>query len=108
MRLIDADRLLGALDTTFEGSDYTIVANIVKNIPTAMQWVSAEDGRPQLGSPVLAHFSSGQMKVVQLANISEQFVDEGHAVCPKCSAECRKVYEHCVTHWMPLPEPPEK
>ena len=72
-----------------------------------MQWVSVKD-KPPLGSFVLAHFNNGRIKIMQYACISEQFVGEGDVVCQKCFTVQRKDCEHYITHWMPLPEPPEK
>ena len=104
MRLVNSDRLLGALDATFEGCDYTIVANIVKNTPTVMQWVSVENMLPPPETLVLAYHRAS-------------YFHEGVNETMKVSIGSYSNKWHSgftgngllgVTHWMPLPPPPGK
>ena len=98
MRLINSDRLLGALDATFEGCDYTIVANIVKNTPTVMQWVSVDTDLPEYESKVLVLTERNTMPY------SYGFAE--HKGNGRWNLLCGEYGK--VTHWTPLPPPPSK
>jgi hypothetical protein len=60
-----------------------------------MEWQPIESA-PKDGMPFLAYFGNGEQHVVDIAG----------------DGECRRPMDEAAwelpTHWMPLPEPPEK
>ena len=98
MRLIDADALrekLIALNyhTRAENMNEACVRT-VDYAPTMGGWVSAKDRLPEKNVPVLVWEKQGFAYVDRLeAECAWQIASTHHAI---------------VTHWMPLPEPPEE
>ena len=105
MRLIDADELqikLASLSrlarSDAQKSLLGRVLYIIDQMPTITmpQWISVEDKWPQNGEWILAYLSDGNM-------ISGSYYDAmGFALDYHYEGQGE------ITHWMPLPEPPDK
>ena len=106
MRLIDADKFLkeiltaGIGKTIIEYSECDI-GYMIRRQPTVNaaevlqeQWIDVKDGLPETEEEVLVLTVSktGNVNVDKGYLLNGRFVHRGSAV---------------VTHWMPLPEPPE-
>ncbi len=64
-----------------------------------MKWISVNDETPDQPGMYLCHFTDGTIETFPLEETD--FDVDGEAVLPW------GVHSDCVTHWMPLPEPPE-
>lgn len=100
MRLIDADALHSEISKWPESVMYKDwVQSAIATAPTVPayeQWISVEDKWPQNGEWILVYLSDGNM-------ICGSYYDAmGFAL--------DYYYEDMgqITHWMPLPEPPEE
>ncbi|MOA31070.1 hypothetical protein D3C78_1522080 [compost metagenome] len=59
------------------------------------EWISVEDRLPPEDQPVLCWCNDGDTEACEVASHHNSFfIDWSHELLP-------------VTHWMPLPEPPE-
>jgi len=88
MRPIDADALM---DYCNNQKDKTIDANDIARFPTAFGWISVKDHMPERGTLC--------------------FVYDGIRICAARYITGNEwvhgLMMSIVTHWMPLPEPPE-
>lgn len=57
------------------------------------EWISVEDRLPEFNKKVLVYIDSKEIH-------TDEYIDRGYA-------EYFVVWHSCVTHWMPLPEPPK-
>jgi len=65
------------------------------------EWISVKDRLPQEDDPVL---------VWDIASPYSEFVDIGYYdphSAPDTGWRCNEYMNRSVTHWMPLPEPPQ-
>lgn len=88
MRLIDADALMDYCNNL---KDKTIDANDIARFPTIGGWTSVKDRMPEKHGHYLVIRDNGYMSVDTYSRSSHW----GKDVCK-------------ITHWMPLPEPPEE
>lgn len=116
-RLIDADALMNYCNNL---KDKTIDANDIARFPTAVSWISVKDRLPDehesifhefLGTPKWssAMWKQESKKVI----VRVLFPDGSDVVTTGCLHDSdwittiSKGLPQTVTHWMPLPEPPE-
>lgn len=125
-RAIDADRLLNALNSVI--SDYTSegkypdrfgiddAINLVEDAPTLTpqnEWVSVDDRLPE-EDPHIKKFIDGEifgLLTVLVYNGEVKQTNRFFCNAPKFGFSKTDGWEWAssnVTHWMPLPEPPEK
>lgn len=71
---------------------------IIEEAPAALQWISVTEHLPEKKVDVLVYLSDGSMGVDFIDTDGNWFWDDGWNV-----GDARS-----VTHWMRLPEPPEK
>ena len=77
-------------------------ADYIANGVTVQEWVSVDDSLPRNYTPVLAYIPS-------LAQTMKQTVHECHIGADgEWHSSTAPAYWEGVTHWMPLPEPPEE
>ena len=107
-RAIDADRLLQVLETNFGhtgGAD--VMRQLIEAQPTLTQpneWVSVEERLPE-ESDGMVLFTNGRAVTSGYRNYMFRMSDEEGVYAPAI----RKGGGYMrVTHWMPLPAPPEK
>lgn len=106
MRLIDADALIESIcwdecERKHEDCDYTCssIAPIV-NAPTVGGWISVKDAMPKTGYVYLITLNSP----ATMPKTMEAYLRHD-GTWWRGSVSLMSEY---VTHWMPLPEPPEE
>lgn len=72
-----------------------------------MEWISVEDSLPEIrDDSVLAYFSNG---AIDMVHIEDNFKDITAGLNEDGSQKYTKWYiSQGITHWMPLPEPPQE
>ena len=115
MRLIDADKLTETINKALETPCYnayqdgydaalnTLLDYIadMPTIPTYGQWIRIEDEKPDTGQYVLVNHKDGVMQCAQY--LISGYDDRELWVLDHYYKEQGE-----ITHWMPLPEPPEE
>lgn len=132
MRLIDADALDAAFTDLRFNADRTLkhwgdrqdwclhgseVEKLIENAPTVSGWISVKDAMPEEHNSIFANYThlSKHMwaKESDYVIVYVQFPDgtgratEGRLQDGKWWTRISPVLEPIVTHWMPLPTPPE-
>ncbi len=122
MRLIDADKLIGDLHNHafLEGDDREIVYSVIQQQPTFGGWISVKDRLPpELHSMWFPLYGTSKWKSAMWREESDhvlvtvvfddgtRYVSMGRTHDGEWNTNISKVVHHAVTHWMPLPEPPE-
>lgn len=123
MRLIDADALWHNMETAdwYNNADRDEVAEpLVLRSPTIGEWISVKDRMPAethsmffklYGTPkwrnAMWREESNHVLVAITFEDGSQFVTSGYTQDGKWSTGISKMLPYTVTHWMPLPEPPE-
>ena len=98
MRLIDGDALKEEVDMAWcPDMAVSEIWNVIDDAPTVSGWVSVKDRLPEHGKRYLIYATSGDNKIGYITTTAFG----GHFVLSG-----RRAYWK-VTHWMPLPEPPE-
>lgn len=105
MRLIDADALHAEISKWPESVIYkdwvqSAIA-IAPTVPSYGQWIRAEDEKPDTGQYVLVNHKDGVMQCAQY--LISGYDDRELWVLDHYYKEQGE-----ITHWMPLPEPPEE
>ena len=106
MRLIDANELIER--TRAHGQTIAYVESFIQDIkeaPTVGGWISVKDRLPENRSMCLTYSPKGKMRV------AEAFLpnpDDHPNECWWSVHGQGGVHYVAVTHWMPLPEPPEE
>lgn len=124
MRLIDADALWYNMETAdwYNNADRDEVAEpLVLRSPTIGGWISVEDRMPpELHSMWFPLYGTSKWKSVMWREESDhvlvtvvfddgtRYVSMGRTHDGEWNTNISKVVHHTVTHWMPLPEPPEE
>lgn len=118
MRLIDADALKNDLSRFYDGE--VTARQLIDEQPTIGGWISVKDGKPEeyesifykfFGTPKWssAMWKQESKKVI----VCVSFPDGSDVVTTGCLHDSdwmttiSKGLPQTVTHWMPLPEPPE-
>ena len=133
MRLIDADALKEQIENfNCEGCNhYNFVRcracqiddalSYIDDAPTVGEWVSVKDrmptethsmfyklyGTPKWRNNAMWREESDHVLVAIRFEDGSQFVTSGYTQDGKWSTGISKILQYTVTHWMPLPEPPE-
>lgn len=96
MRMIDATTLKAEFTGNFK-DEYTRaeIHALIDLAPTIGGWVSVKDRLPESGKRCLVYAAQGIERHISIASFGRHFHLSG-----------RRAYWR-VTHWMPLPEPPE-
>ena len=98
MRMIDADRLKHDIQRHFP-INHLIIDGVIDEMPTVGGWVSVKDRLPDTHKRALvAADFSGIADVDVAIYCGDGMWESVSGLYPKFS----------VTHWMPLPEPPEE
>ena len=105
MRLIDADKLLKQIIETTNTEENAgmliLLTGLVNDAPTAMKWISVEDRLPEQSGYVLTCY--GDYHTINVFSYSKKHrAFNAHDCLPTAENNVD------VTHWMPLPEPPEE
>ena len=109
MRLIDADVLIRDMEEnppSYGDMDRIIAA--VNNAPTVGGWISVKDRLPENNAVCLTYSPKGRMRVAQAflpSSIPNSKYDPMECWWSIHGDRSRFV---AVTHWMPLPEPPQE
>lgn len=104
MRLIDADALLKQIfETTHTESNaglLRLLIGLVNDAPTVNQWISVDDRLPDKCNNYLVYFGKSiGIRMKTACWLPEKRIWKG--------AEAYSTLNG-ITHWMPLPEPPEE
>lgn len=106
MRLIDADKLLTSrrkqMYYHLPNGDTAIPIIDIEHAPTVQGWVSVKDRLPKTSQQVLVFndpYGDGYMDVVYYSAKFKAF---------NATDETDEYKLKNVTHWMPLPKPPEE
>lgn len=96
MRLIDADALKGVFVGEYPGM-YTkkYIKNLIDGMPTVGGWISVKERMPEPLAQCLVYSDTRRPRGMETATYTE-FGWMTAAYFPE------------ITHWMPLPEPPEE
>ena len=100
-RLIDADKLNEWFSKYFNDGDKVDareIHEVIDNALTQMQWISVEDRLPERNKTVLVHVVGSDWDEPDSYISTDKLLPEG----------LWAIYHLSVTHWMPLPEPPEE
>ena len=81
------------LDMKFTRMD---ICGMIDDAPTIGGWISVKDRLPESGKRCLVYAAQGIERHISIASFGRHFHLSG-----------RRAYWR-VTHWMPLPEPPEE
>ena len=113
MRLIDAD----ALPVSFDGHTVSVWKKDLDAAPTInpYEWISVEDRLPEIETANIKEYSRHYSKSARVLCVCKQksgkvMVKEGYY---ETSSNDTRIYWKIpgsidsVTHWMPLPAPPE-
>ena len=68
-----------------------------------MIWVKIEDKLPKPWVDVLVLFEHRKIRYILIGSLTPEFGLEAHGMLID-----REEYQHKITHWMPLPNPPEE
>lgn len=122
MRLIDADALVKCVNKIFGLKpdarwSHGAVLNTIDAAPTIGEWISVKDDLPKERDSIFAnckHLSKHMwVKESDRVIVYVRFPDgtgtstEGRLQDGKWWTKISPMLEPVVTHWMPLPEPPE-
>jgi len=125
MRLIDADTLDNRiLTTTYTEKNFwalNLLSGYVKEAPTIGGWISVKDRMPaethsiffpwygkQKWSSAMWKEQSDKVLVTVAFKDGTRFVTTGETHDGVWHTSISRTLEPEVTHWMPLPEPPEE
>lgn len=99
---------------------FDLLCNALEMINRQPQWISVKDRMPPelhsmwfplYGTPkwrnVMWREESDHVLVAITFEDGSQFVTSGYTQDGKWSTGISKILQYTVTHWMPLPEPPE-
>ena len=103
MRLIDADALM---DYCNNQKDKTIDANDIARFPTIGGWISVKERLPNNSKPVYVWLWVGSSLRSGIPFVGKYNIFSGEWLIYGLSADKREIIK--ITHWMPLPEPPEE
>ena len=85
-------------NATSNGDKAEFCVAVVKNIPSAQQWIPCTERLPEEGQEVLFSTKTG---TVQIGKYSDRgCLNSWFSYCDKCRA-----WNNVVNAWMPLPEP---
>ena len=77
-------------------------------------WISIEDMLPKVGDYVLTVNSKGYMNVSKEVGLAQDVIGKYNSSFYRSETDCDVVcacigggWSMGITHWMPLPEPPE-
>ena len=124
MRLIDADALLSermrSMYYHLPNGDTAVPLIDIEHAPTIGGWISVKDRMPPelhstffklYGTPkwrdAMWREESDHVLVAITFEDGSRFVTSGYTQDGKWSTGISKILQYTVTHWMPLPEPPE-
>ena len=125
MRLIDADRLLSERMRSkyyhLPNGDTAVPLIDIEHAPTVGGWISVEDrmpaethsmffklyGTPKWRNNAMWREESDHVLVAITFEDGSRFVTSGYTQDGKWSTGISKILQYTVTHWMPLPTPPE-
>ena len=105
--LIDRDALLKDLRSECPESDVCISGEacidcIVKRQPAVNRWIPCSKRMPEVDEDVIVYYSFWKDNPIQIAHLQQDYyfweTSDGEYNLPAIA----------VTHWMPLPESPEK
>lgn len=75
-----------------------------------MKWISVEDRLPASETPVLVWFKNKEVRVASLEwefpSYEDNYLAYRYWDCPYNDGQDWEWFD--ITHWMPLPEPPEE
>lgn len=72
------------------------------------KWISVKDRLPEIETSVLIYVSKEkEMHTAQFCNWEKEICDNWHVSAGKYIYDPLVFEREEVTHWMPLPEPPE-
>lgn len=105
--LIRRSDVIGLLEDMLLFGEYDIIAGsfskadeekayrAINDIPAVNRWIPCSERMPETDTPVICYMRIGQILVMELSD------DDGWY----CGIT--RYNPRAVTHWMPLPEPPE-
>lgn len=107
MRLIDADKLIGDLHhhAFLEGDDRAIAYNVIQQQPTIGGWISVKDRLPE--RKYVDYLVATRLQTYGSKGINVAWLNDDNGVW-KSNDEWICDGREIVTHWMPLPKPPEE
>ena len=116
MRLIDADRLLKMMSHWKPYMDMESVREAIKKMPTLTpqnEWVSVEERLPEDDPNIKKHIEGEQFGLLTVLVYNGVVKQTNRFFCnaPKFGLPKTDGWAWAssnVTHWMPLPAPPEK
>ena len=101
MDLIDRDALIAEYDHVHVGAPGG-ARKLMQDAPAVNRWIPCSERLPEVDTDVIVFYSSWRDKTIQVAHLNYD----------KLTFELSDGEYHfpasAVTHWMPLPEPPEK
>ena len=119
MRLIDADALIAIIETSYKIATYgkearnldnarnlrDDVIEAIKETPTACQWISVKDRLPDNTDKVLIYATWNDYSISEICSAWYGGINgKWYAIAPVPD----EFDDAVITHWMPLPEPPEE
>lgn len=114
MRMIDADALKASIDDNwYIDMMVSEIWSVIDHAPTIGGWISVQDRLPEKDGEYLVFIRSPYAGYSKIAGFSTDktathtFLDAGYGWS---NYDSDYGYYECkdVTHWMPLPEPPEE
>ena len=114
MRLIDADALFRKVKTecnpygkpTIGFEDGKKVMNWIEQAQTVDGWISVKDGLPNDSKPVYVWIGIGSSLRSGIPFVGQYNIFSGGWMIYGLNADKQEIIK--ITHWMPLPEPPEE